>query len=164
MYFFFCLDTKEKDTKKKKSRLHFLRYSTSYFSGTKRTRYAQTAFCPRKILRSVLRCENEVGMPCGWKRWRLLLSAELPFLLLFPLLRCGLVAGCAALYGCEQAESVCHILGGVVLVVGLVVGIMPVPFGCARMLLLLCGTFHSGGLLLRVNTILPGEKVVEHVS
>ena len=24
MYFFFCLDTKEKDTKKKKSRLHFL--------------------------------------------------------------------------------------------------------------------------------------------
>ena len=23
MYFFFCLDTKEKDTKKKKSRLHF---------------------------------------------------------------------------------------------------------------------------------------------
>jgi hypothetical protein len=46
MYFFFCLDTKEKDTKKKKSRLHFLRYSTSQFSGTKRTRYAQTAFCP----------------------------------------------------------------------------------------------------------------------
>ena len=46
MYFFFCLATKEKDTKKKKSRLHFLRYSTSYFSGTKRTRYAQTAFCP----------------------------------------------------------------------------------------------------------------------
>jgi len=40
----FCLDTKEKDTKKKKSRLHFL--ATSQFSGTKRTRYAQTAFCP----------------------------------------------------------------------------------------------------------------------
>lgn len=26
MYFFFCLDTKEKDTKKKKSRLHFSDY------------------------------------------------------------------------------------------------------------------------------------------
>lgn len=70
MYFFFCLDTKEKDTKKKKSRLHFRSYSTSQFSGTKRIaygesptfgiaqtslallslkrtfRYAQTAFCP----------------------------------------------------------------------------------------------------------------------
>jgi len=31
MYFFFCLDTKEKDTKKKKSRLHFLRYSLPAF-------------------------------------------------------------------------------------------------------------------------------------
>ena len=31
MYFFFCVNTKEKDTKKKKSRLHFLRYSLPAF-------------------------------------------------------------------------------------------------------------------------------------
>ncbi len=31
MYFFFCLDTKEKDTKKKKSRLHFRSYSLPAF-------------------------------------------------------------------------------------------------------------------------------------
>ena len=42
MYFFFCLDTKEKDTKKKKSRLHFRSYSTSQFSGTKRIAYGES--------------------------------------------------------------------------------------------------------------------------
>ncbi len=46
MYFFFCLDTKEKDTKKKKSRLHFLRYSTSHFSGTKSCLSVASSFCP----------------------------------------------------------------------------------------------------------------------
>ena len=48
--------------------------------------------------------------------------------------------------------------------VGVVLGIMPVPLGCARMLLLLCGTFHFGGSLLRVNTVLSGEKVVEYIG
>ena len=35
MYFFFCLDTKEKDTKKKKSRLHFLATPLRNFRGQK---------------------------------------------------------------------------------------------------------------------------------
>ena len=35
MYFIFCLDTKEKDTKKKKSRLHFLATPLRNFRGQK---------------------------------------------------------------------------------------------------------------------------------
>ncbi|MFK1981930.1 hypothetical protein ACIXFU_15450 [Bacteroides fragilis] len=41
----FALMQKEK-VPKEKIKTAFSRYSTSQFSGTKRTRYAQTAFCP----------------------------------------------------------------------------------------------------------------------
>jgi hypothetical protein len=67
MYFFFCLDTKEKDTKKKKSRLHFLATPLRNFRGQKELATLKQLFVLiRKSLRSALRCENEVGMPCGW--------------------------------------------------------------------------------------------------
>ena len=69
------------------------------------------------------------------KNGRLLLPAVPALLLPFPLLRCGLVAGCAALHGCEQAESVRHIFSGAVLVVGLVRCITFLPFRCAGMFL-----------------------------
>jgi hypothetical protein len=36
----------KKKYQKEKIKTAFSRYSTSQFSGTKRTRYAQTAFCP----------------------------------------------------------------------------------------------------------------------
>ena len=67
MYFFFCLDTKEKDTKKKKSRLHFLATPLRNFRGQKELATLKQLFVLiRKSLRSALRCENEVGVPCGW--------------------------------------------------------------------------------------------------
>ena len=62
----FCLDTKEKDTKKKKSRLHFLATPLRNFRGQKELAPLKQLFVLiRKSLRSALRCENEVGMPCG---------------------------------------------------------------------------------------------------
>ena len=76
--------------------------------------------------------------------------------------RYGLVAGRSAGYGGKEVEGGRHVLGGAVLVVGTVAGILSVPLGCARMLLLPGGMFHFGGGLRQVNAFLPGEKVVEH--
>ena len=62
MYFFFCLDTKEKDTKKKKSRLHFLATPLRNFRGQKELATLKQLFVlVRKSLRFALRCKNEVG-------------------------------------------------------------------------------------------------------
>ena len=44
MYFFFCVKTKEKDTKKKKSRLHFLATLFLRSAKEKELANAQTAF------------------------------------------------------------------------------------------------------------------------
>ena len=97
------------------------------------------------------------------KNGKLLLPAVPALLLPFPLLRCGLVAGCTALHGCEQAESGCHIFGGTVLVVGLVRCTTFLSFRCAGMSRLLCRKVLFGNLLLYgVRSVLPGEKVVEH--
>ena len=66
MYFFFCLDTKEKDTKKKKSRLHFLATLFLRFAKEKELASLKQLFLFNATLRSfALRCENEVGVPCG---------------------------------------------------------------------------------------------------
>ena len=91
----------------------------------------------------------------------LLLPAVLAFFLPFSG-RYGLVAVRSAGYGGKEIEGGRHVLGGAVLVVGTVAGILSVPLGCARMLLLPGGMFHFGGGLRQVNTFLPGKKVVEH--
>ena len=91
----------------------------------------------------------------------LLLPAVLAFFLSFSG-RYGLVVGRSAGYGGKEVEGGRHVLGGAVLVVGTVAGIVSVPLGCARMLLLPGGMFHSGGELRQMNTFLSGEKVVEH--
>ena len=92
----------------------------------------------------------------------LLLPAVLVPLFLFALRRYGLVAGRSAGYGGKEVEGGRHVLGGAVLVVGAVAGILSIPLGCTRMLLLTGGMFHFGGELRQMNTFLPGEKVVEH--
>ena len=91
----------------------------------------------------------------------LLLPAVLAFFLPFSG-RYGLIAGGSAEYGGKEVEGGRHVLGGAVLVVGTVAGILSVPPGCTRMLLLPGGMFHFGGWLRQVNAFLPGEKVVEH--
>lgn len=73
MYFFFCVKTKEKDTKKKK--IPKRKSQDRIFSATLFLRFAKEKelaslkqlFLFNATLRSfALRCENEVGMPCGW--------------------------------------------------------------------------------------------------
>lgn len=73
----------------------------------------------------------------------LLLPAVLVPLFLFALRRYGLVAGRSAGYGGKEVEGGRHVLGGAVLVVGAVAGILSIPLGCTRMLLLTGGMFHS---------------------
>lgn len=79
-------------------------------------------------------------MPCGWAL--LLLPSIFAFFLPFSE-RYGLVAGRSAGYGGKEIEGGRHILGGAVLVVGTVAGILSVPLGYVRMLLLPGGMFHS---------------------
>ena len=89
------------------------------------------------------------------------MPAVLAPLFLFALRRYGLVTGRSAGYEGKEVEGGRHVLGSAVLVVRTIAG-MSVPLGCARMLLLPGGMFHSGGGLRQVNAFLPGEKVVEH--
>ena len=87
----------------------------------------------------------------------LLLPAVLAFFLPFSE-RYGLVAGRSAGYGGKEIESGRHVLGGAVLVVGTVAGILSVPLGCARMLLLPGGMFHFGGGLRQVEYLPARQK------
>jgi len=90
------------------------------------------------------------------------LPAVLVSLFLFALRRYGLVTGRSAGYEGKEVEEGRHVLGSAVLVVVTIAGVLSVPLGCARMLLLPGGMFYFGRGLRQVNAFQPDEKVVEH--
>ena len=66
MYFFFCLDTKEKVPKRKSQDCIFSATLFLRFAKEKELASLKQLFLFNATLRSfALRYENEVGMPCG---------------------------------------------------------------------------------------------------
>lgn len=88
--FLFCLDAKEKVPKRKNQDCIFSATPLRNFRGQKELATLKQLFVLiRKSLRSALRCENEVGVPCGWALGIGHCYCCLPYLRFFFLFRGG---------------------------------------------------------------------------
>ena len=129
MYFFFCLDTKEKVPKRKSQDCIFSLLHFAIF-GDKKNSLRSNSFLSLSENRCVPLYAAKMRSVCHADgHWALLLLPSI-FVFFLPFSgRYGLVAGRSAGYGGKEVEGGRHVLGGAVLVVGTVARVLLLPFG-----------------------------------